>query len=89
MKYYDKSLIGWGIDYLYIWANNMYSKDKFAIIDSIQCINPHDIKKNNKRELSKIKNFDQRVKYWSKFALEHKIPISWPLKIHKKILKNE
>jgi hypothetical protein len=89
MKYYDRSLIGWGIDYLYIWANNMNSKDKFAVIDSIQCINPYDVKKNNTRELTKIKNYDQRVKYWSIFALKHKIPISWPLKIYKKILKPE
>lgn len=85
MKCYDPSLIGWGIDYLYMWANDLNSKNKFAIIDSIQCINPHDVKKNNKRELTKIKNFDQRIKYWTEFALKKGIPTSWPHKIYKKI----
>ena len=35
MKYYDPILIGWGIDYLYIWANGLNKKDKYALIDSI------------------------------------------------------
>jgi hypothetical protein len=28
MRYFDRSLIGYGIDYLYIWANGLYKKDK-------------------------------------------------------------
>jgi len=41
MNYYDGSIIGAGLDYLYIWANNnSNATDKFAIIHDVQCINP-------------------------------------------------
>ena len=87
MKYYHPSLIGWGIDYLYIWANGFHKTNKYAIIDSIKCINPQDIKKNNKRELNKIKNFDKRTDYWKKFADHLKIPDKWELVVYKKVYK--
>jgi hypothetical protein len=73
MKYYDPVLIGWGIDYLFMWANGEH-KDKYAIIDKIVCINPHDNKKNNKRELNNINNVNIRNEIWEQFRKKNSIP---------------
>lgn len=71
MKHYDPKLIGWGIDYLYIWANGISEKQSYAIVDEVNCINPYDCNKRVfKRELSNIKNWRQRGKIWEKYANE-------------------
>lgn len=57
MVAYDSKLIGWGIDYLFIQTLGINKEDKFAVIDSIPCINPHD---NNKLLFNKRKNKDNR-----------------------------
>jgi hypothetical protein len=77
MKYYDNSLIGWGIDYLYIWANGNNVKNKYAIIDSIPCINPHDEAKQGKRELNKINNYEKRAYTWKIYSTQIGCPFSW------------
>ena len=71
MKYYDTKLIGWGIDYLYIWANGIAKNKSYAIVDEVTCINQYDFNKRIfKRELSNIKNWRQRKKIWEKYANE-------------------
>jgi len=86
MKYYDDSLIGWGIDYLYIWANNKDAVDKYAIIDSITCINPYDnIKENGQRELNKINNYQERAKIWADYAKKIGAPYEWTHIVYKTI----
>jgi len=67
MKYYDPVLIGWGVDYLAIWANGQNSKDKYALVDAVSCINPHDKKKNNKRELLGLERANRRMYDWKNF----------------------
>tara|TARA_B110001469_G_scaffold79146_1_gene74876 strand:- start:3100 stop:3855 length:756 start_codon:yes stop_codon:yes gene_type:complete len=74
MKLLDYSLIGWGIDYLYIIANGLHKKKSYAIIHKVTCKNPHDNTKKNKiRELSNIKNWKHREKYWKEFAQKNNI----------------
>lgn len=73
MKYYDSKLIGWGIDYLFIWACGKNIKNKYALIDKIGCINPIDAEKNNKRELNNIKNVNDRQKIWQEFKNKYNI----------------
>jgi len=71
MKCYDPRLIGWGIDYLATWANGLYKQSSYAIIHSIQCTNPKESeKKNKKRELFKISNSEHREKTWNEYANE-------------------
>ena len=82
MKYYDPVLIGWGIDYLFIWANGIDSKDSFALVDSVTCINPQDSKKGGKRELNNIPKADKRAYVYHKFSKKLGIP-----SIHGKTLK--
>jgi hypothetical protein len=78
MKYYDDILIGWGIDYLYIWANGVNEKNKYAIIDSITCINPYDDVKGGTRELNKIKNHDTRAQIWYEYSKKIGAMYDWP-----------
>lgn len=85
MKYYDDILIGWGIDYLYIWANGRELTDKYAIIDSITCINPHDNIKGDIRELNQIKNSNLRAKIWEDYANKIGADIDWIHKVYSKI----
>ena len=89
MNIYDPVLIGWGIDYLYIWSCDMNHKRRFALIDSITCINPQDnTKKNNKRELMNLKGANKREATWKKFADKYGIPHNWKTKTWKKVNTN-
>jgi hypothetical protein len=67
MDIYDESLIGWGVDYLYMWANGIDERQKFAIIDMVKCTNPKDDRKGGERELKKVKDWDKRSKTWEMF----------------------
>tara|TARA_Y100000385_G_scaffold288632_1_gene355735 strand:- start:9191 stop:10732 length:1542 start_codon:yes stop_codon:yes gene_type:complete len=73
MDIYDDSLIGWGVDYLYMYVNNPEKRQKFAIVDSIKCTNPRDIRKGGQRELKKVKDWDKRQKTWEEFRDKHGI----------------
>ena len=82
--YYNKCLIGWGVDWLYTWAcssNNIPDKDsrEFIISDQITCVNPHDVVKNNRRELFRLPNSSdsQRRDTWFKYAEKIGCPRSW------------
>lgn len=73
MKYYDPVLIGWGIDYLFIWALGKENKNKFALVDEVVCINPQDDAKNNKRELTNVNKWDSRIEIWNNFKKKYNI----------------
>lgn len=77
MEFYDEELIGWGIDHLYIWACGINEKRRYALIDTITCINPQDNFKNNRRELNNISKVNKRAEIWAKFAKKHGIPYHW------------
>lgn len=81
---YSNELIGWGIDYLYCWLNLNKNNNNIAIIHDIRCINPDIyIKKIEKRELNKIKNFDKREEIWDIY----KKNINFPETYNKKSFK--
>ena len=68
MNYLDPCLIGWGIDYLYIWANGLDKNRAYAIIHNVCCENPKDNKKNDIRELTLLKNFRSRSGIWDSYS---------------------
>jgi len=69
MDVYDESLIGWGIDHLYIHECGIDKTHSYAIIHSVSCINPEVIcKKNKRRELSLIDGFEMRKEIWLQYA---------------------
>ena len=75
MEYYDPILIGWGIDYFYIWVLGIDKTDKYAVIDSIQCINPHDDNKKIKaREHTNIENHNKEQEFWIQVQNKYNIP---------------
>ena len=79
MDAYDPVLIGWGIDFLFIYTLGLDKKDKYAIIDKISCTNPHDNDKTlfnkrpdkNNRELLNLPGANNRDQIWYKFADKH------------------
>lgn len=78
MKVLDASLIGWGIDYLYIWASGLHKKKDYAIIHSITCINPQDsCKKDKKRELDLLPECNKRQAIWETYARKIGCPIAF------------
>ena len=74
MDVYDDKLIGWGIDYLYIWANGVEEKTSFGIIHNVSCTNPPDSAKGGKRELQKIDGCNNRAKIWEEYRIKNNIP---------------
>ncbi len=82
MPYLDPCLIGWGIDYLYIWANGLNEKRAYAIIHSVYCENPKDDKKNNIRELTILKNFKSRSATWASYSKKIGCPRHYHLTVY-------
>ena len=70
MDVYDDSLIGWGIDYLYINACGLSNTESYAIIHSIVCVNPPvKLKKYKRRELTLISGYEKRREVWREYAI--------------------
>lgn len=76
MKIYDPILVGYGIDYLFIWYLGIENEDKYAIIDSISCINPT----TKIREIDKLQKLYERQNNWEKIKNKLKIK-NWKHKI--------
>ena len=74
MEKLDYSLIGWGIDFLYIICNGIEKKKAYAIIHKVICENPKDIDKlNNKREVANMVDYSLREKKWKLYTRKYKI----------------
>jgi hypothetical protein len=85
MAVYSPTLIGWGIDFLYIWANG-FNEKAYAVIHCVQCINPRVEKKMaNKRELYLIPLHQNRRKVWEAYADSIGCPKSFPIRSYKYI----
>ena len=81
IAYYDPSLIEWGVDFLYTWANSLLSIPatgckKFAINDSITCTNPT-TKNKGYKELSQLPGFELRIQVWMAHAQIIGCPPRW------------
>jgi hypothetical protein len=88
MDKYDESLIGWGIDYLSIYANGIELTNKYAIIHAVQCTNPTiENKKYQRKELNNIDNCQWREAIWEEFAYYHNYPSKYKLKVHSTLSK--
>lgn len=68
MKYYDDCLIGWGIDFLYIWANGSEKTKDYAIIHCVTCTNPKKDNKDGTRELCLIPKYELRARTFINYA---------------------
>ena len=80
MLYYNDNLIGWGIDYLYIWANGLDLKNAYAVIHSVKCVNPSKMQKGiETREILLCKKGRYRRNIWEKYADSIKCPREFKL----------
>jgi hypothetical protein len=80
MNIYDPTLVGYGIDYLFIWHLGKENKYKFAIIDAIKCINPFfDV-----RQIDILQPFDDRVKNWKSVMEKNNIKM-WKHEVFKTV----
>ena len=88
MKFLYTKLIGWGIDYLYIWSNGLKKNNKYAIIHCINCINPHDNNKKIKvREHYLINNQKREKQIWINYSIKINCPNTYVLKEYYTVLK--
>jgi hypothetical protein len=82
----DYSLIGWGIDYLYMWCNGIDRQTSYAIIHSIQCVNPNvQDKKMKVRELDRLQDSAKKEKAWVDFSKKINFPMTFHLIEHSSI----
>ena len=91
IKYDGPKLVGFGIDYLYIWANGIDEKKKFAIIHAVQTINPGKCLKllNRTREHKLIKGDNTERWMWKKHAQKIGCPIKFTIKEYESIMLND
>lgn len=86
MDSYDTILIGYGIDFYYIWCNGKDEKKSYAVIHSVKCVNPHEsAKKDNVRELERLPTFESRQSIWENYAKKKGIPWRWDIIEYEKI----
>lgn len=64
MSIYDNSLTGYGIDFLFMSKLGYHHRNKYAVIDTISCINPYQ-GKGNTREIEKLQSNQLRVYNWN------------------------
>jgi len=68
LKMYTPKLIGWGIDYLSIFANGLNRTDAYAVIHGIQVLNLEKRASTGKREGENIKNWELRGNIWLNYS---------------------
>ena len=86
MIYYNNDLIGWGIDFLYMWANNHKKKKAYAVVHFVKCINPTEQHKEiDKRELMLINNSNNEKEIWSIYSKKINCPEWYEVKENKTI----
>lgn len=71
MEIYDPVLVGYGIDYLFIWHLGKDQERKYAIVDAIKCINPF----FEVREIDVLQPFNDRIKNWETIMEKHNIKV--------------
>ncbi len=69
LNVYDGQLVGWGMDWWYCNYLNAIDNKKFAVIDKIAVINPHNHQRKGKaREIEKLQSNKDRESAWKQTA---------------------
>jgi hypothetical protein len=79
MTIYDPILVGFGIDWLFLWHLGYVYRNKYAIIDDIPCINP--VEEDARREINILQPLKERQKCWEMVRKKYKITC-WKPKIY-------
>jgi len=74
MKVYDPILVGWGIDWWFLYTiKPEINQNKVAIIDAIACHNPPAWEKGGKREIDKLQGKKAREQKWLEIKKQYEI----------------
>lgn len=74
MDSYDPVLVGWGIDWLITHALGESLAGRAAVIDSVTCVNPHDVVKGG-REVDRLQSRADRIAAWKHFKSQRGISV--------------
>lgn len=77
MRAYDPRLVGWGIDFLFVWALGRDERARYAVVDAVTCVNPDERAKGGARELMNAHGARDRAQTWAMVAREKDAPASW------------
>jgi hypothetical protein len=72
MAVYDPELVGWGCDWWFLEAMGDDLQGHVAVIDSITCVNPHDISKGQ-REIDHLMPAIERKAIWDRIKRKYNI----------------
>ena len=85
MTWLTPELIGWGIDFLAIWANGLDKQRSYAVVHEVRCRNPHDHDRNHQRELDLVPGVEQRQATWEAYARSIGCPADFDLVEYERI----
>lgn len=67
LRVYDPALVGWGCDWWFLHTMGDDLVDRIAVIDSVVCLNPHDVAKaGGDREIDRLQSQQQRRETWER-----------------------
>lgn len=73
MAVYDPELVGWGCDWWFLESLGPDLRERVAVVDSITCLNPHDVSKLGGREIDRLSRTQERRATWERIKRTHGI----------------
>lgn len=67
MSVYDPELVCWGVDWWFVEHIGNPDQRRFAVVDYVTCINPHDHQKGGGREIDRIQSDQKRIENWHRY----------------------
>jgi len=68
LNHYDPILQEAGVDWLFMWANDITQEKSFAVIHDVKCFNPPAASKGNVREIDTFSKMHDRGAIWQNYA---------------------
>lgn len=66
MAEFDPQLLGYGEDWWFLHLLGPDLSNRVAIADEVSCVNPHDRKKNGRREIDRVSSHEERKAAWER-----------------------
>lgn len=78
MERYDPRLVGWGVDFMFIWILGRERKNKYAVVDAVGCINPKADEHNGEvRLIDQLQSTNDRMNTWTLVSKEIGMPVAY------------
>ncbi|WP_048693455.1 DUF707 domain-containing protein [Catenovulum maritimum] len=77
LEFFDPVANGGGVDWWFCYhAESRTNKPCIAVVDSIVCLNPHDVHKGGTREIDRFRSREQRNADWAEVRERNKLSFS-------------